>query len=94
MNIIPYGERRSKLEETITKYLEEAAKRQKEQDDWLKEFQKSTNKSLDSHDRSLKNLEATIGRLSDKLHKRQVIRNRSMGTCMALVTKDDIKDWR
>lgn len=56
------------------------------------EFQESTNESLDSHDRSLKNFEATIGRLSDELHKRQVIRNKSVGTCMSLVTKDDIED--
>ena len=35
----PFGERRSSLEDTINKYLEDSKKRQEEQDIWLKNFQ-------------------------------------------------------
>jgi hypothetical protein len=55
---VPYGERRSSLEDTINKYLEDSRKKQEEQDEWLKHFQEATNKSLINHDESLKSLEA------------------------------------
>ena len=53
----PYGERKPSLEEIINKFLESSAQRQKEQDEWLKEFQENTDRNLSKHDTTLKNLD-------------------------------------
>ncbi|GJT81243.1 hypothetical protein Tco_1055585 [Tanacetum coccineum] len=50
-NQTPYGEKRPNLVETINKYIEGAAKRQAEQDEWLNTFCQNTEKSRIDHDK-------------------------------------------
>ncbi|GJX31385.1 hypothetical protein Tco_0241240 [Tanacetum coccineum] len=38
----PSGERKPSLTKTITKYMEESAKKEAEHDEWLRKFQEST----------------------------------------------------
>ncbi|GJZ49831.1 reverse transcriptase domain-containing protein [Tanacetum coccineum] len=45
------GEKRPNMIETIIKYMEEAAKRQAEQDEWLKTFYQNTKNYLIDHDK-------------------------------------------
>nr|GEY82102.1 hypothetical protein [Tanacetum cinerariifolium] len=52
----PFGERKSSLEETINKYLEEEAKKQTERDEWLGKFQENTDVNLESHDEAIKSV--------------------------------------
>ncbi|GJW28122.1 hypothetical protein Tco_0044997 [Tanacetum coccineum] len=52
------GEKRPNLTEIINKYMEEASKKQAEQDEWLKKFYQSTEGSLETHDKIIQGLEA------------------------------------
>ncbi|GJR39897.1 hypothetical protein Tco_1215581 [Tanacetum coccineum] len=45
------GEKRPSLTEVINKYMEEASKRQSEQDKWLKKFYQSTEASRETYDK-------------------------------------------
>jgi hypothetical protein len=93
-NRAPYGERRPNLEDTINKYLEDSRKKQEEQDEWLKNFQEATNKSLANHDESLKNLETMIGKLAEDIHERNVIEEskRAVRACMAMFADNKEED--
>ncbi|GJU32541.1 zinc knuckle CX2CX4HX4C containing protein [Tanacetum coccineum] len=51
------GEKRPSLIEIINKYMEEASKRQAEQDEWLKKFYQSTEASRETHDKIIQGLE-------------------------------------
>ncbi|GKB09271.1 reverse transcriptase domain-containing protein [Tanacetum coccineum] len=51
------GEKRPNLTEIINKYMEEASKRQAEQDEWLKKFYQSTEASRETHDKIIQGLE-------------------------------------
>ncbi|GKF00346.1 hypothetical protein Tco_0023696 [Tanacetum coccineum] len=51
------GEKRPSLTEIINKYMEEASKRQVEQDEWLKKFYHSTEASRETHDKIIQGLE-------------------------------------
>jgi len=89
----PFGEIRSNLEDTINKYLEDSTKRQKEQEEWLKNFQESTNKNLFSHDESLKHLETMIGKLSDEVQKRNGAQESKPSiACKAIFSEKDKSD--
>ncbi|GJW27320.1 hypothetical protein Tco_0041131 [Tanacetum coccineum] len=61
----PYGERKSSLEETINKYLEESSEKQAKRDEWLRKFQESTDVNLKSRDEAIKNLYTKIGLLTN-----------------------------
>ncbi|GKA18518.1 hypothetical protein Tco_0698433 [Tanacetum coccineum] len=50
-NQTPFGEKRPNLVKTINKYMEGAAKRQAEQDEWLKTFCQNTENSRIDHDK-------------------------------------------
>ncbi|GJS00731.1 hypothetical protein Tco_0317239 [Tanacetum coccineum] len=52
------GEKRPSLTEVINKYIEEASKRQAEQDEWLKKFYQSTEASRQTHDKIIQGHEA------------------------------------
>ncbi|GJU87903.1 protein kinase-like domain, concanavalin A-like lectin/glucanase domain protein [Tanacetum coccineum] len=52
------GEKIPSLTEIINKYMEEASKRQAEQDKWLKKFYQSTEASRETHDKIIQGLEA------------------------------------
>ncbi|GJU57234.1 hypothetical protein Tco_1235000 [Tanacetum coccineum] len=51
------GEKRPNLTEIINKYIEEASKRQTEEDEWLKKFYQSTEASRENHDKIIQGLE-------------------------------------
>nr|GEX75900.1 hypothetical protein [Tanacetum cinerariifolium] len=61
----PFGERKSSLQETINKYLEEPAKKQTERDERLGKFQENTDVNLKSHDEAIKYLDTKIGLLTN-----------------------------
>lgn len=73
INRPPYGERRPTLEETISKFLEESAKRETEREHWLKSFQEGTQANLKSHDETLKNLEEKIELLSKDVQEQIIL---------------------
>nr|GEW72088.1 hypothetical protein [Tanacetum cinerariifolium] len=59
-NQTPSGEKKPNLAETINKYIDEAAKRQAEQDEWLKTFCQSTENSWIDHDKIIQKLESQV----------------------------------
>lgn len=69
----PIGERRPSLEDTISKFLEDSAKRETDRNLWLKSFQEGTEASLKSHDETLKNLEGKIEVLAQKWEEKLIV---------------------
>ncbi|GJS48692.1 reverse transcriptase domain-containing protein [Tanacetum coccineum] len=63
------GEKRPSLTEIINKYMEEASKRQAEQDEWLKKFYQSTEAGRETHDKIIQGLEAKRHRSEATLKK-------------------------
>ncbi|GJS54831.1 hypothetical protein Tco_0628193 [Tanacetum coccineum] len=63
-NQTPSGEKRPNLVETINKYMEGAAKRQAEQDEWLKTFCQNTENSRIDHDKMIQKLESQVKTLT------------------------------
>ncbi|GJV49033.1 hypothetical protein Tco_1439245 [Tanacetum coccineum] len=63
-NQTPSGEKRPNLVKTINKYIEGAAKRQAEQDEWLKTFYQNTEKSRIDHDKIIQKLESQVKTLT------------------------------
>nr|GEU92783.1 hypothetical protein [Tanacetum cinerariifolium] len=57
-NQTPSGEKRPNLVKTINKYIEGVAKRQSEQDEWLKTFCQNTEKSRIDHDKIIQKLKS------------------------------------
>ncbi|GJX55653.1 protein kinase-like domain, concanavalin A-like lectin/glucanase domain protein [Tanacetum coccineum] len=64
------GEKRPSLTEIINKYIEEASKRQAEQDEWLKKFYQSTEASRETHDKIIQGLEAKVKTLANEVEGR------------------------
>ncbi|GJR04670.1 hypothetical protein Tco_0527654 [Tanacetum coccineum] len=64
------GERRPSLTEIINKYIEEAAKRHTEQDEWLKKFYQNTETSQESHDKIIRGLEKKVKTLPNDVEGR------------------------
>ena len=60
----------------------------------VKNFQEATNKSLISHDESLKNLQTMIGKLADDIHEKNVTEGSktTVGACMAMFAEDKEDD--
>ncbi|GJX74832.1 RNA-directed DNA polymerase, eukaryota, reverse transcriptase zinc-binding domain protein [Tanacetum coccineum] len=63
-NQTPSGEKRPNLVKTINKYIEGAAKRQAEQDEWLKTFCQNTEKSRIEHDKIIQKLKSQVKTLT------------------------------
>ncbi|GKC94489.1 hypothetical protein Tco_1159931, partial [Tanacetum coccineum] len=61
------GEKRPSLTEIINKYIEEASKRQAEQDEWLKKFYQSTEASRETHNKIIQGLEGKVKTLSNEV---------------------------
>ncbi|GKA41589.1 hypothetical protein Tco_0734249, partial [Tanacetum coccineum] len=66
-NQTPSREKRPNLVETINKYMEEAAKRQAKQDEWLKSFCKNTKNSRIDHDKIIHKLKCHVKTLTAKV---------------------------
>ncbi|GJY59465.1 hypothetical protein Tco_0459357 [Tanacetum coccineum] len=64
------GEKRPSLTEIINKYMEEASKRQPEQDKWLKKIHQSTEASRETHDKIIQGLEGKVKTLANKVEGR------------------------
>ncbi|GJX22949.1 putative reverse transcriptase domain-containing protein [Tanacetum coccineum] len=66
-NQTPSREKRPNLVETINKYMEEDAKRQAKQDEWLKSFCKNTKNSRIDHDKIIQKLKCQVKTLTAKV---------------------------
>ncbi|GKC21387.1 zinc knuckle CX2CX4HX4C containing protein, partial [Tanacetum coccineum] len=64
------GERRPSLTEKINKYMEEAAKRHAEQDEWLKKFYENTKTNREAHDKIIQGLETKVRTLKNEVEGR------------------------
>ncbi|GJT29775.1 hypothetical protein Tco_0910050 [Tanacetum coccineum] len=65
-----YQERRQSMEETLSKFMRESAKRHKENSNWIKEIRASTDATIHNQRASIKTLEIQIGQMSMVLQER------------------------
>ncbi|GKB40565.1 hypothetical protein Tco_0885507 [Tanacetum coccineum] len=79
-----FGERRPNLIETINKYMEGAAKRQAEQDEWLKKFCQNTKTSRMNHDKIIQNLETKVKTLTTEVETKVA----KLEECKVTLSKD------
>ncbi|GKB07787.1 pyruvate dehydrogenase (acetyl-transferring) kinase, mitochondrial, partial [Tanacetum coccineum] len=63
-----YQERRQSLEDSLSKFISESAKRHKENSNLIKEIQASTDVAIRNHRASIKTLEIQIGKMSKEKH--------------------------
>ncbi|GJT51398.1 hypothetical protein Tco_0977555 [Tanacetum coccineum] len=66
-----YQERRQSMEETLSKFMRESAKRHKENSNWIKEIRASTDATIHNQRASIKTLEIQIGQMSMVLQERR-----------------------
>ncbi|GKC11238.1 hypothetical protein Tco_1008020 [Tanacetum coccineum] len=65
-----YQEQRKSMEETLSKFMEESAKRHEENSNLIKEIRASTNAAIRNQRASIKTSEIQIGQMSKVLHER------------------------
>ncbi|GJU85895.1 zinc knuckle CX2CX4HX4C containing protein [Tanacetum coccineum] len=63
-------ERRPSLTKIINKYMEEAAKRHAEQDEWLKKLHQNTETNREAHDKIIQDLEMKVRTLTNEVEGR------------------------
>ncbi|GKB79332.1 hypothetical protein Tco_0946227, partial [Tanacetum coccineum] len=80
----PFGGKRPNVVETINKYMEEAAKRQAEQDEWLKTFYQNTENNRINHDKIIRKLESHVKTLTAEVETKAAI----LEGCKAIFAKD------
>ncbi|GJY49134.1 reverse transcriptase domain-containing protein [Tanacetum coccineum] len=80
------GERRPSLTEIINKYMEEAAKRHVEQDEWLNKFYQNTETNREAHDKIIQGLETKVRTLTNEVEGRT--NYGKFEECKAIFTKD------
>ncbi|GKA15239.1 hypothetical protein Tco_0694986, partial [Tanacetum coccineum] len=61
------GKRKPSLTEIINKYMEEAAKKHAEQDEWLRKFYQITKTNRENHDKIIQSLETKVKTLTNKV---------------------------
>ncbi|GJU61416.1 retrovirus-related pol polyprotein from transposon TNT 1-94 [Tanacetum coccineum] len=64
------GERRPSLTKIINKYIEEAAKRHAEQDEWLKKLHQTTKTNREAHDNIIQDLKMKVRTLTNEVKGR------------------------
>ncbi|GJT08359.1 hypothetical protein Tco_0842821 [Tanacetum coccineum] len=70
-NVNPsYQEQRQSMEDTLSKFMSESAKRHEENTNLIKEIQASTDVAIRNQGASVKTLEIQIGQMSKVLHER------------------------
>nr|GEY67086.1 hypothetical protein [Tanacetum cinerariifolium] len=79
-------ERRPSLTEIINKYIEEAAKRHAEQDEWLKKFYQKTKTNREAHNKIIQGLETKVTTLTNKVEGRT--NGGKFEECKAILTED------
>ncbi|GJW52181.1 hypothetical protein Tco_0093532 [Tanacetum coccineum] len=67
-----YPDRRQTLEESLTKFMVESAKRHKENSNIIKEIRASTDATIRNQGASIKTLEIQIGQMSKVLQEREI----------------------
>ncbi|GJS16990.1 hypothetical protein Tco_0411462 [Tanacetum coccineum] len=67
-----YPDRRQTLEESLTKFMAESAKRHEENSNIIKDIRASTNAAIRNQGESIKTLEIQIGQMSKVLHERVI----------------------
>ncbi|GKC72912.1 hypothetical protein Tco_1118795, partial [Tanacetum coccineum] len=80
----PFEGKRPNVVETINKYMEEAAKRQAEQDEWLKTFYQNTENNRIDHDKIIQKLESQVKTLTTEVETKATI----LEGCKAIFAKD------
>ncbi|GJS52922.1 hypothetical protein Tco_0626284 [Tanacetum coccineum] len=80
------GERRPSLTEIINKYMEEAAKRHAEQDEWLNKFYQNAETNREAHDKIIQDLETKVRTLINDFEGRA--NGEKFKECKAICTKD------
>ncbi|GJY77003.1 hypothetical protein Tco_0482119 [Tanacetum coccineum] len=82
------GEKRPSLTEIINKYMEEASKRQAEQDEWLKKFYQSTEASRETHDKIIQGLEGKVKTLANEVEGRA--NNKKFEECKTIYSENGL----
>ncbi|GJW21578.1 hypothetical protein Tco_0032200 [Tanacetum coccineum] len=72
-NQTPSGEKRPNVIKKINKYMEEAAKRQAEQDEWLKTLYQNTENNRIDHDKVIRKLESQVKTLTSEVETKATI---------------------
>ncbi|GJT98970.1 retrovirus-related pol polyprotein from transposon TNT 1-94 [Tanacetum coccineum] len=81
-------DKRSSLEETIERYLEESTKRQDSFEEWMKRFRESTDKNLKRHDSTIKGLEKKVEQLAQAVHASMTNDSKSVNQVKTVATKN------
>ncbi|GJS64944.1 hypothetical protein Tco_0679508 [Tanacetum coccineum] len=84
--------KRSSLEETIGRYLEESSKRQDNFEEWMKRFRESTDRNLKRHDSSIKGLEKKVEQLAQAVHSSMTHDLKSVNEVKIVATKRNFRE--
>ncbi|GJY73952.1 hypothetical protein Tco_0478383, partial [Tanacetum coccineum] len=87
------GEKKPNLVETINKYMEEATKRQAEQDEWLKTFCQNTKNSRIDHDKIIQKLESQVKTLAVEVETKDFWTTKKSKTTEVKTSKA-IPEWK
>ncbi|GKG14444.1 hypothetical protein Tco_0354044, partial [Tanacetum coccineum] len=68
-----YLERRQSIEDTLSKFMSESAKRHEENSNLIKEIQDSTDAAIRNQGASIKTLKIQIGQMSKLIHTRYAV---------------------
>ncbi|GJZ84871.1 reverse transcriptase domain-containing protein [Tanacetum coccineum] len=82
------GEKRPSLTEIINKYMEEASKRQAEQEEWLIFFYQSTEASRETHDKIIQGLEVKVKTLANEVEGRA--NNKKFEECKTIYSESGL----
>ncbi|GJZ63391.1 hypothetical protein Tco_0619812 [Tanacetum coccineum] len=80
------GERKPSLTEIINKYIEEAAKRHAEHDEWLRKFYLNIETYRENHDKIIQGLETKVKTLTNEVERRT--NGGKLEECKAIFTED------
>ncbi|GKA94477.1 hypothetical protein Tco_0816515 [Tanacetum coccineum] len=83
-----YQERRQSMEDTLSKFMSESAKRQEENSNFIKEIRASTDAAIRNQGASIKTLEIQIGQMSKVLQERGF---RSIPSSTKANSRDQVK---
>ncbi|GJV05166.1 hypothetical protein Tco_1338735 [Tanacetum coccineum] len=90
-NCSPFGEKRPRLEELMSKHLEESTRRRAEMEEWIKKLHKNMEINTQNPSASLKNLETQIEQLTKEFHAKTAseVPNSLVSQCKAVYANDE-----
>ncbi|GJW65829.1 retrovirus-related pol polyprotein from transposon TNT 1-94 [Tanacetum coccineum] len=80
-------DRRSSIEETIERYLDESSKRQDSFEEWPKKFRENTYRILKRHHSAIKGLEKKVKQLAQAVHSSMADDSKSANQVKTVITK-------